>query len=241
MTQDELKTKIKAWLKANNKDYAWLADKCGVTRNTINNYLARKVIPESKVEIFTSILQSDSLQEDDTQTQQVVTRRKRRTREQMREDLEKEIQAAQEAGGYVDQEEEDRKVRLMGVEAQLEHLEERKREREAVRNMEGFDMTNPENADCVYEGAVYRIVVPNNVLKVYKEEAKWLNKAQVLPHRKVTVSMLLAKSIMQVADDMCKYEEQEFQETEKAIRLMEEKAKLNRQYNLLKTNQNSEL
>lgn len=241
MTQDELKTKIKAWLKANNKDYAWLADKCGVTRNTINNYLARKVIPESKVEIFTSILQSDSLQEDDTQTQQVVTRRKRRTREQMREDLEKEIQAAQEAGGYIDQEEEDRKVRLMGVEAQLEYLEERKREREAVRNMEGFDMTDPENADCVYEGAVYRIIVPNNVLKVYKEEAKWLNKSQVLPHRKVTVSMLLAKSIMQVADDMCKYEEQEFQETEKAIRLMEEKAKLNRQYNLLKTNQTTEL
>lgn len=241
MTQDELKTKIKAWLKANNKDYAWLADKCGVTRNTINNYLARKVIPESKVELFTSILQSDSLQEDDTQTQQITTRRKRRTREQMREDLEKEIQAAQEAGGYVDQEEEDRKVRLMGVEAQLEHLEERKREREAVRNMEGFDMTDPENADCVHEGSVYRIVVPNNVLKVYKEEAKWLNKAQVLPHRKVTVAMLLAKSIMQVADDMCKYEEQEFRETEKAIRLMEEKAKLNRQYNLLKTNQNTEL
>lgn len=241
MTQDELKTKIKAWLKANNKDYAWLADKCGVTRNTINNYLARKVIPESKVELFTSILQSDNLELEDTQTTQTTTRRKRRTREQMREDLEKEIQAAQEAGGYVDQEEEDRKVRLMGVDAQLEFLEERKREREAVRNMEGFDMTDPENADCVHEGSVYRIVVPNNVLKVYKEEAKWLNKAQVLPHRKVTVAMLLAKSIMQVADDMCKYEEQEFRETEKAIRLMEEKAKLNRQYNLLKTNQNTEL
>lgn len=241
MTQDELKTKIKAWLKANNKDYAWLAEKCGVTRNTINNYLARKVIPESKVELFTSILQGDNLELDDTQPAQTTTRRKRRTREQMREDLEKEIQAAQEAGGYVDQEEEDRKVRLMGVEAQLDFLEERKREREAVRNMEGFDMTDPENADCVYEGAVYRIIIPNNVLKVYKEEAKWLNKAQVLPHRKVTVAMLLAKSIMQVADDMCKYEEQEFRETEKAIRLMEEKAKLNRQYNLLKTNQNTEL
>lgn len=241
MTQDELKTKIKAWLKANNKDYAWLAEKCGVTRNTINNYLARKVIPESKVELFTSILQSDNLELEDTQTPQTTTRRKRRTREQMREDLEKEIQAAQEAGGYIDQEEEDRKARLMGVEAQLDYLEERKREREAVRNMEGFDMTDPENADCVHEGSVYRIVVPNNVLKVYKEEAKWLNKAQVLPHRKVTVAMLLAKSIMQVADDMCKYEEQEFRETEKAIRLMEEKAKLKRQYNLLKTNQNTEL
>lgn len=241
MTQDELKTKIKAWLKANNKDYAWLAEKCGVTRNTINNYLARKVIPESKVELFTSILQGDNLELEDTQPAQTTTRRKRRTREQMREDLEKEIQAAQEAGGYVDQEEEDRKARLMGVEAQLDFLEERKREREAVRNMEGFDMTDPENADCVYEGAVYRIIIPNNVLKVYKEEAKWLNKAQVLPHRKVTVAMLLAKSIMQVADDMCKYEEQEFRETEKAIRLMEEKAKLNRQYNLLKTNQNTEL
>lgn len=241
MTQDELKTKIKAWLKANNKDYAWLAEKCGVTRNTINNYLARKVIPESKVELFTSILQGDNLELEDTQPTQITTRRKRRTREQMREDLEKEIQAAQEAGGYVDQEEEDRKARLMGVEAQLDYLEERKKEREAVRNMEGFDMTDPENADCVHEGSVYRIVVPNNVLKVYKEEAKWLNKAQVLPHRKVTVAMLLAKSIMQVADDMCKYEEQEFRETEKAIRLMEEKAKLKRQYNLLKTNQNTEL
>lgn len=241
MTQDELKTKIKAWLKANNKDYAWLADKCGVTRNTINNYLARKVIPESKVEIFTSLINEDSTTTNEEIVEDIKPKRKRRTREQMREDLEKEIQAAQEAGGYVDQEEEDRKVRLMGVEAQLEYLDERKREREAVRNMEGFDMTDPENADCVYEGAVYRIVVPNNVLKVYKEEAKWLNKSQVLPHRKVTVAMLLAKSIMQVADDMCRYEEQEFQETEKAIRLMEEKAKLNRQYNLLKTNQNTEL
>jgi hypothetical protein len=241
MTQDELKTKIKAWLKANNKDYAWLADKCGVTRNTINNYLARKVIPESKVEIFTSLISEDSATTNEEVVEDIKPKRKRRTREQMREDLEKEIQAAQEAGGYVDQEEEDRKVRLMGVEAQLEHLEERKMEREAARNMEGFDMTDPENADCFYEGAVYRIVIPNNVLKVYKEEAKWLNKAQVLPHRKVTVAMLLAKSIMQVADDMCKYEEQEFRETEKAIRLMEEKAKLNRQYNLLKTNQNTEL
>ena len=109
MTQDELKTKIKAWLKANNKDYAWLAEKCGVTRNTINNYLARKVIPESKVELFTSILQGDNLELEDTQPAQTTTRRKRRTREQMREDLEKEIQAAQEAGGYVDQEEEDRR------------------------------------------------------------------------------------------------------------------------------------
>lgn len=241
MTQDELKTKIKAWLKANNKDYAWLADKCGVTRNTINNYLARKVIPESKVEIFTSLINEDSATTNEEVVEDIKPKRKRRTREQMREDLEKEIQAAQEAGGYVDQEEEDRKVRLMGVEAQLEYLDERKKEREAVRNMEGFDMTDPENADCVYEGAVYRIIVPNNVLKVYKEEAKWLNKSQALPHRKVTVAMLLAKSIMQVADDMCKYEEQEFQETEKAIRLMEEKAKLNRQYNLLKTNQNTEL
>lgn len=239
MTQDELKTKIKAWLKANNKDYVWLADKCGVTRNTINNYLARKVIPESKVEIFTSLINEDFATTNEEVVEDVKPKRKRRTREQMREDLEKEIQAAQEAGGYVDQEEEDRKTHLMGVEAQLEYLEERKREREAVRNMEGFDMTDPENANCLYEGAVYRIVIPNNVLKVYKEEAKWLNKAQALPHRKVTVAMLLAKSIMQVADDMCKYEEQEFQEAEKAIRLMEEKAKLNRQYNLLKTNQNT--
>lgn len=235
MTQDELKSKIKTWLKVNNKDYAWLANKCGVTKNTINNYLARKVIPEAKVAMFTSIIESDS---EDTieQVQENKVRRKRRTREQMREDLEKEIQAAQEAGGYIDQEEEDRKIKLMGVEAQLEYLDELKKERENARNMEGFDMTDPENAECIYEGAVYRIVIPNNVLKVYKEEAKWLNKYQALPHRKVSVAMLISKAIMQVADTISKYEEKDFQETERAIRLMEEKAKLKKQYTILKTN-----
>lgn len=233
MTQEELKSQIKAWLKKNNKDYSWLAAQCDVTRNTINNYLAKKPIPESKIEIFTSIINSEEVENID----QPVTRRKRRTRAQMREDLENEMKAAQELGGYIDQEEEDKKAKLQGIDAQLEYLDEVIKEREAVRNMEGFDMTDPENAECIHEGSVYRIIVPNNILKIYKEEAKWLNKSNKFPNRKVTVAMLLAKSIVQVAETMSQYEEKTFQEMERSIRLMEEKAQLKKDYAFLKSKQ----
>lgn len=233
MTQEALKSQIKAWLKRNNKDYSWLAEQCNVTRNTINNYLAKKPIPESKIEIFTSIINSEEVEN----IEQPVTRRKRRTRAQMREDLENEMKAAQELGGYIDQEEEDKKAKLQGIDAQLEYLDEVIKEREAVRNMEGFDMTDPENAECIHEGSVYRIIVPNNILKIYKEEAKWLNKSNKFPNRKVTVAMLLAKSIVQVAETMSQYEEKTFQEMERSIRLMEEKAQLKKDYAFLKSKQ----
>lgn len=233
MTQEALKSQIKAWLKRNNKDYSWLAEQCNVTRNTINNYLAKKPIPESKIEIFTSIINSEEVEN----IEQPVTRRKRRTRAQMREDLENEMKAAQELGGYIDQEEEDKKAKLQGIDAQLEYLDGVIKEREAVRNMEGFDMTDPENAECIHEGSVYRIIVPNNILKIYKEEAKWLNKSNKFPNRKVTVAMLLAKSIVQVAETMSQYEEKTFQEMERSIRLMEEKAQLKKDYAFLKSKQ----
>jgi hypothetical protein len=235
MNQEELKSQIKAWLKKNNKDYSWLAEQCNVSRNTINNYLARKPIPESKIDILTSIINSESSIEIPAEPQ--VTRRKRRTRAQMREDLENEMRDAQEYGGYVDQEEEDKKAKLQGINAQLEYLDEVIKEREAVRSMEGFDMTDPENAECIHEGSVYRIIVPNNILKIYKEEAKWLNKSNKFPNRKVTVAMLLAKSIVQVAETMSQYEEKTFQEMERSIRLMEEKAQLKKDYALLKAKQ----
>lgn len=243
MMQDTLKIQIKAWLKANGKDYEWLAKQCNVSKTTINNYLARKVIPANKIDILTSIIENkytDNTSETSESTEDIKepTRRRRRTRAQMREDLENEIQDAQEFGGYVDQEEEDKKYKLMGMQAELDYLDEVIKEREAARTMANFDMTDPENASCVAEGAVYRIVIPHNVLKIYKEEAKYLNKYERLPNRKVTVAMLIAKSITQMAETISKYEEADFAQTTRAIDLIEKTAQLKKNYNVLKAKQN---
>lgn len=249
MTQEELKSKIKIWLKENSKDYTWLAEQFGVSKNTINNYLARKPIPDNKIHILYNILnvpftsseqQIDSFSSEINEVNEDVpikTRRRRRTRAQMREDLEREKKEAQELGGYIDQEEEDRKYKLMGIEAQLEHTNELIEEREKARNMENFDMSDPENPECICEGIVYRIVVPANIVNIYKKEAKWINKYDNLPNRKVTVAMLMAKAIKETAETISKYEESDFNDTVKAIKLMEERAQLKKDYSILKAKQ----
>lgn len=230
--QDELKIQIKAWLKEHNKDYAWLADRCGVSKNTINNYLARKLIPASKVPQLKEIINSPIEAIEDIKV--APTKRVRRTRAQMREDLERDKAEAQEAGGYVDQEEADRKIKLMGVEASLDYIEECYKERESARDMSDFDMTNPENAECISEGQVFRIVVPNNILKIYREEAKWINKTSKSPLNKVTVAMLIAQSVTETAKTMVRWEEEEHRQLNEAMKLIEDRAKLKRNYSVLK-------
>ena len=42
VNQDELKMNVKLWLKANNFDYAWLAERCFVTEATVRNWMAKK-------------------------------------------------------------------------------------------------------------------------------------------------------------------------------------------------------
>ncbi|MBR5592541.1 MAG: hypothetical protein IKZ13_06975 [Akkermansia sp.] len=54
--QDELKSNLKIWLKANNHDYAWLAEKCYVSEATVRNWMARKPIPAAKVYIINEII-----------------------------------------------------------------------------------------------------------------------------------------------------------------------------------------
>lgn len=232
MEQEELKQNIKSWLKDNGKDYAWLAEVCGVSKNTINNYLARKPIPASKIPIIISIINGDI--DADDEDFKVPTKRHRRTRAQMREDLEQDKADAQEVGGYIDKEEDDRKVQLMGVEAQLEYIDQRVKERESARDMSDFDMTNPELPECISEGQVFRIVIPNNILKVYRDEVKWSNANVKNPLRKVTVAMLLAKAISDTADTIIRTEEEELRQLNSVPKLMEERAKLQRNYAFLK-------
>ena len=54
--QDELKLNVKLWLKANNYNYAWLAEKCFVTEATVRNWMARKVIPAAKEHIIRELM-----------------------------------------------------------------------------------------------------------------------------------------------------------------------------------------
>ena len=42
---------VKLWLKANNFDYAWLAERCFVTEATVRNWMAKKPIPAAKEHI----------------------------------------------------------------------------------------------------------------------------------------------------------------------------------------------
>ena len=54
--QEELKMNVKLWLKANNFDYSWLAEKCFVTEATVRNWMARKPIPAAKEHIIRELI-----------------------------------------------------------------------------------------------------------------------------------------------------------------------------------------
>ncbi len=54
--QAELKMNVKLWLKANNFDYAWLAERCYVTEATVRNWMAQKSIPAAKEHIIRGLI-----------------------------------------------------------------------------------------------------------------------------------------------------------------------------------------
>lgn len=54
--QSDLKLNIKIWLKANRRDYAWLAENCYVSESTVRNWMARKSIPRAKEHIIRQLI-----------------------------------------------------------------------------------------------------------------------------------------------------------------------------------------
>lgn len=56
MDQTELKSRLKVAIKAAGLDYGWLADMLGVTKCTVNNYMAKKTIPALQVPNMENIL-----------------------------------------------------------------------------------------------------------------------------------------------------------------------------------------
>lgn len=53
---DEFKAQIKAWLKSRGIDYLWLAEQCGVSENTVRNWMARAPIPPLKQKLLRKLI-----------------------------------------------------------------------------------------------------------------------------------------------------------------------------------------
>lgn len=57
MNQTErFKAQIKAWLKVNGIDYLWLAEQCGVSENTVRNWMAKAPIPPRKQQLIMKLI-----------------------------------------------------------------------------------------------------------------------------------------------------------------------------------------
>lgn len=50
------KAQIKAWLKINDIDYLWLAEQCGVSENTVRNWMAKAPIPPRKQQLIMKLI-----------------------------------------------------------------------------------------------------------------------------------------------------------------------------------------
>lgn len=54
--QDDFKTQIKLWLKSRGIDYLWLAEQCGVSENTVRNWMAKAPIPPLKQKLLRKLI-----------------------------------------------------------------------------------------------------------------------------------------------------------------------------------------
>lgn len=53
---DEFKAQIKAWLRSRGIDYLWLAEQCGVSENTVRNWMAKAPIPPLKQKLLRKLI-----------------------------------------------------------------------------------------------------------------------------------------------------------------------------------------
>lgn len=54
--KDEFKSRLKQWLKSRGVDYLWLAEQCGVSENTVRNWMAKAPIPPLKKKLLSKLL-----------------------------------------------------------------------------------------------------------------------------------------------------------------------------------------
>lgn len=55
-TGDDFKARIKSWLRSRGVDYLWLAEQCGVSENTVRNWMAKAPIPALKKKLLLKLI-----------------------------------------------------------------------------------------------------------------------------------------------------------------------------------------
>lgn len=53
---DDFKAQIKTWLRSRGIDYLWLAEQCGVSENTVRNWMAKAPIPPLKQKLLRKLI-----------------------------------------------------------------------------------------------------------------------------------------------------------------------------------------
>jgi hypothetical protein len=55
-----MKEQIKDWLRSNSRDRQWLADRCGVTKRTVDNWLSTSIeIPTAAARLIATLMATD--------------------------------------------------------------------------------------------------------------------------------------------------------------------------------------
>ena len=202
MDQTELKSRLKVAIKAAGLDYGWLADMLGVTKCTVNNYMAKKTIPALQVPNMENILARLESGSYDEVADNVPTKKKRhrRTNEQIRKDTEESMRIGQQRlaeEGFVDQEAEDAKWKEFGQQCLDNYRKEVEESTKDFRTHGILDMSDPVRGQVHVEpdSYVYRIAVPAEIVAIYRKEVKQLNEGLLPKDIKVTISTLLARAI----------------------------------------------
>ena len=98
---ERFKAQIKAWLKVNGIDYLWLAEQCGVSENTVRNWMAKAPIPPRKQQLIMKLINQLPSQPIEAPGSVVVSPDVSISLKMSAETYEQLVQVAQQAGTNV--------------------------------------------------------------------------------------------------------------------------------------------
>lgn len=206
MTQIELKERLKVAMRRAGLDYNWLSEKLGITRCTLNNYMARKPIPDGQLPHMIDIMQKlEAGQMEVVSAPPVKKKRHRRTNEQIRLDIEESKRLGQERmaiEGYDDSETIDRKWREFGKEALENYKTQYTNAITDYQISNVLDMSSniPDQVNVSADSIVYRLAIPVDIVAIYEKEVQKIKNMNLgAEYDNVTVPMLLARAITEDA------------------------------------------
>lgn len=208
MTESELKERMKTALSEAGLSYSWLAERLGITKCTLNNYMARKPIPAGQWPLMEEILQR--LESGDSEiltAAPLKKKRHRRTNEQIRKDMEESMRLGQEkmaVEGYDDTELAERKWKELGQQVLDKYRENEEMLNNSYATRQLFDM-NAElesQVSAEQESVIYRIAVPVEIVDIYQKEVDKIKNMGLDGFENVNVPALISRAITEDAKAM---------------------------------------